>query len=208
MSRLPFEHIREVESIVDRKLNQHSLIDTLTKYVEHIQFTNMIQSKLDTIIPKAGREWVQNHLRPEVESVANNYMRNNFQTFFRREVSENKEVTGFISNHLKDVEKQVNDVTSKTVSNILKTNTKYNPIFEEHLQILTERNDSALKKQSTKITNSIDKMEKVAEDNIRLSNRVDNLQTTCNVMGVITAIAVATMGYLVATSSRDSESKK
>jgi len=208
MSRLPFEHVREIESIVDHKLNQHSLTDTLTKYIEHVQFSNMIQSKVNNIIPKAGKEWVQNHLRIEVESIANNYMRNNFQTFFRKEVSDNKEVTGFISSHLKDVEKQIDDVTNKTVSNILKTNTKYNPIFKEHLEILAEQNKAALKQQSNKIANSIAEIDGAVEHNKRLTSQVDSLETKCNILGVIVVASLVAVGYLSATSDRNSESKK
>lgn len=65
-----------------------------------------------------------------VRNTANTYMRNNFLGTFRKIISENDEVNGFIKTCLQDVEKQVKVTCTNAISEIVSENDKFKPIFD------------------------------------------------------------------------------
>ena len=205
MSGLNYGQRQEVKEIVDDKLNQHSFGETLRKLCEQAHFIQMVKDKADTVVPQVGNEWAKNNLRIETESVANNYMRNNFTPFFRREVSENKEVQGFVSQHLKDVEKQVENTTQSSIRRIVDTSTELNPIFQSHLSILTQRNKLALEEQSRNVNDAITNMSRIEKENALLISKTDSLERSNDRLAGFTflsLISVAALSYIVANNRR------
>lgn len=195
---LNYKQTREVEKIVDNKMSQQSFFDNFRKMFEHIQFTQMVKDKVDIVVPQAGDEWVKKNLRLETESITNNYMRNNFLSFFRKEVSENKEIQGFVSQHLKEVEDKVNVTAKKSVDKIVDTSSKFNPIFDSHLSILTQRNKITLDEQSNKIREGLDSMRRVELENQQLRKRTTALEKSYNVVaGVSTISMIGVLGIII-----------
>lgn len=206
MNSLNYDQKKEVkkiaEKVVDNKMNQQSFLDSFRKYFEQAHFHQMVKDKAETVVPEVGKEWARNNLRVETESVANNYMRNNFMPFFRREVAENKDVQGFISQHLKSVDERVAATADQTVKRIVDTSSEFNPIFQQHLSILTDRNQQELKKQSNHITEALDSMKKVRaqndelrEKNEEFRKRTEALERTNNFWaGISTASLMGVVG--------------
>jgi len=195
---LNYKQTREVEKIVDNKMSQQSFFDNFRKMFEHLQFTQMVKDKVDIVVPQAGDEWVKKNLRLETESITNSYMRNNFLFFFRKEVSENKEVQGFVSQHLKEVEDKVNVTAKNSVDRIVDTSSKFNPIFDSHLSILTQRNKNTLDEQSNKIREGFDSMRRVELENQQLRKRTTALEKSYNVVaGVSTISMIGVLGIII-----------
>lgn len=188
--KLTYEQKREVKDIVNAELNKQSYVDSFRKLLEHAQFNQMVKNKVDDVVPKVGEEWARNNLKIQTESIANTYMRNNFTPFFRREIADNKEVQGFISGHLKQVDAQVTDTTEKTVKRIVDTSSKFNPIFQQHLEILGERNKVALAEQSDKITKSLNDMNKIKLENSELRKRTLVLEKSNNMWAGISTMSL------------------
>lgn len=184
----------QVKRIVEDKLSQHSFLDNINSFFEKVRLDQQIREKTETIVPHVCQNWINNNMRIETESAANNYMRNNFGRFFKQEVSENKDINGFIATHLQSVKDQVETTANGTVRKIVDTSTQFNPIFEKHLEVLSERNKAQLDAQLREIQQSKAQLDTALKENAQLNKKIGSLKgqvnnltglTVCSFAGII-----------------------
>jgi hypothetical protein len=152
------------------------MLDLIKNTMDRMALEQQIRDKARIIIPDECRTWIQMNMRLETESLANNYMRNNFLRFFRQEISENKEVTGFIGQHLESVAGKVRETAEKEIHQIVDHSTEMNPIFEKHLQILATRNTKQLDDMTSTAKTHQRSLEIALKDNDDLRKRVLDLE--------------------------------
>lgn len=191
MSNLTYSQKREVEGIVDDRLNKNVFWDSIKNLIDKMYLEQQVREKAQSVVPGVCKQWVDGNLRVETESVANNYMRNNFQRFFRQEVSENKEVNGFISTHLDSVAQRVKTTADESVRKIVATDSNMNPIFQSHLQILSDRNKAQLDEQAKAIREGRDALDKAVRTNTDLHRRIESLERSHSTMTTISVLSFA-----------------
>jgi len=169
---------RELHAIIDERLRENSVWNNIREQLNTMNVDRHVQDKVHNVVPPMCQEWVNCNMKSMTENIADNYMRNNFGRFFKKEIAENTDVDGFIESHLKIVEMKVNEASSESVKKVLDTSTVFNPIFQQHLNVLSERNKSLLEKQSEDIRKSKDNLDAVVSENKKLSQRLSSLEKT------------------------------
>lgn len=199
MDKLSYSEKREIERVVesrvdkrvDERLSKNALWDSVINLLDKLHLEQQIRDKTKVIVPEVCDSWVKNNLRNETESISNNYMRNNFQKFFRQEVSENKEVNGFIASHLEAVALQVTTTTNHSIDKILETDPKFNPVFQSYLAILSQRNESKLQEMTKDIRKSKETLDNTNRQNADLHKRIKELEHSNKISTIFHAVLFA-----------------
>lgn len=203
MSDLSYFQRREVEDIVEDRINRKDFWKDITGIYDKFRLEQQIKEKTETVVPQVCQTWVDKNMRNETESITNNFMRNNFRRFFHQEVSENKEVNGFIATHLETVAQQVKTTTDETVSKLVATDHRTNPIFQSHLQILSDRNKHQLDELTRNIRESKETLDRANNENAELSRRVNDLENVNKDLVALSACSFAGfIGLCVALAKR------
>lgn len=198
MNNLSYSQKKEVEQIIKDELDRKNFFETFKSLLEKFEMEQMIRKKAETIVPSVAQNWAENNLRVTTESVTNNYMRNNFQRFFRQEISENREVNGFIADHLRSVENTVENTANRVVSKIVDSNLNNNPVFQSCLRGLAEHNTKQLDTQADTIRRNLSSLDKSIEDNRALKERLDRLESESSFYTTLSVLSFAgSIGLLV-----------
>lgn len=166
----------EVGDIVDGKLSNYSFKDTILDLLKQHNLEHEVRSRAESVVPKVCESWVSHNLASRTEMVASNFMRENFAPYFRKQIAENKEVTGFIDTHLREVEGKVKVTASDAIRQIVGRSQEFRPIFDSHLNILRERADSQLRDQMSEFTKSKTLLEEANKENTQLREKVTDLR--------------------------------
>jgi hypothetical protein len=151
----------------------------------------------DIDVPQACECWVNLNLRFNAESIANDYMKNNFLSFFRKEVSENREVTGFITQHLQDVEQRVQDTAKQQINSIVENSAELNPILQSQLNILSKHNASRLNEQVERINAQMRLVVASLEaDANRLRTRMYKLERDNIILAGVTLVSLIGVAFI------------
>jgi hypothetical protein len=177
---LNYTQKEEVRDIVNTKLSNYSFNDQLQNIFRQLNLEHQVHEKVDsrvrTIVPEVGNEWSRTHLVPLTERTASEFMRDNFTGYFRRQIAENKEVTGFISSHLKDVEDRVKSTANSAVDQVVGSSKKFEPIFQSHLSILGRRSHEQIESQMGEFNKSKVLLDRALDENGKLRERIESLK--------------------------------
>lgn len=180
----------EVKEIVNNKLVEKDLLKAFDDLFKSLHYENNVRNTVERFVPIIGSKWTENNLKNITESIANNYMRNNFKSFFNQEIKNNKEVNGFISTHLNDVEQKVNITASNAINQIMNSNNQFKPIFDSYLSILSERNKKLFDSQSSLLQSANTNMCRIENENIDMRSKISELEKSVNTLSSIVCISV------------------
>jgi hypothetical protein len=193
---LDYSERKEVEEIVERKLDKQFLLDSFYKLLDKLQLESKITEESRKIVPRVGQEWVNDNLKKDVETRADNYMKNNFLSFFKKEVQDNQMVNGFISTHLDQVKIKVEKSGQDVINRIVGNDPQMNPVFQSHLSILGERNRTQLDEQMKEIRKGHDDVKKALDENNSLRRQVNDLKSSNKLLTALSFTSLmATLGF-------------
>src|SRR5277367_2441483 len=86
----------QVRELVDDKFATHSCNDTFRQLFNQLHLKNEVRQLADSTVPPICENWVRANMEARAHLYSSNYMRDNFLSYFRKYVSENGEINGFI----------------------------------------------------------------------------------------------------------------
>lgn len=163
------EHFeKKVGGMIEDRISRYDFKNTFQKMWEHAHLSQIVMDEARRVVPQVSQEWTDRHLSEKTKEITFGYMKSHLKPLFQEIIANDKDVNGFISEHLKEVEKKVEVVSQKKVEEIVDDSTRFNPIFQAHLDILSNRNEQKLLEQSVLITQGISGMDDVRKENIVL----------------------------------------
>ena len=187
---LTYQQQQEVKKIVEEKLSTNNIFDTVKDMLNQAYFTRRVDEETTKAAPTVCQRWVDNNLPLLTKTVAEKHMRDNLPQIFHREIANNREITGFISTHLKSVEDTVTRTTDAKIYDIVNASPSLNPVIQHHLAMLSAKNEKQLSDQSAEIKKSAKQLRHAIEVNETLKKDVDSLKRTTNALAGVSAVSL------------------
>jgi hypothetical protein len=163
---------------VDERFSRKDFLDSIHEMVNTHYMQNAVSALAKAAVDREANSFVNNGgLKLAVKAITKEYFADNWLKQFSHHFNDSGEIKGLMAEQLAEVRKTVTAEAKAYVEHVVDNSTRFSPFFDAHLAILSQRNEQKLTAQNATISENIEAMRKLREDNRKLVERLDSQES-------------------------------